>query len=94
MYFAKIESSRTAAREYNAALMAQAARRLGTKQHRDEKQVSMAWNEKNKWANGAKRGTINRKQGARYEARLAAFNRGSMRQGGYIHQHHKPGSVQ
>lgn len=94
MYFAKIESSRKASREYNDAQRALASRRLGAKQHREEKAVSMAWNVKNQWANGATKGTINRKMAARLEARMSAYQRGSSRSNGFIHQHHCPGSFQ
>lgn len=94
MYFQNIESSSVANKQYNDNLKAAAARRLGDKPTHSQKMVSMKWNHDNAWANGAKQGSINRKQAARLARRVAQWNAGSQRQGGYIHQAHKPGSLQ
>lgn len=93
MYFARIESSPAANKSYNDSLKAAAARRLGDKSTPGAKKASMLWNEQNKWANGAKRGSINRKQARKLEARVKDFEAGSQRPSkNYVHTHHRPGS--
>ena len=94
MYFSKIESSRAANIAFNNQLKANAARRLGELQrneHPNAKRASMLWNIEKQWANGAKKGTINRKQAKRLERRLAVWSAGNGKsKAGHVH--HRPGS--
>lgn len=95
MYFAKIESSRAANAAYNNGLRVAAARRLGDMQRESfagsAKRASMAWNIENKWANGAAKGTINRKAAAKLQRRVDEWDKGNGKSKA-DHKHHKPGS--
>ena len=94
MYFQKIETDRAHNKAFNNSLKAAAARRLGDLQRNDTpsaKRAAMLWNEKQHVANGAKKGTANRKMAQRLEWRLASWSAGNGKSKA-DHKHHRPGS--